>query len=256
MDPLPPRLADIVRLANEKGHVWVADLAARFGVSAQTIRKDLNALCARRLLHRVHGGAVARSGVDNFAYEERRRLAAGAKRRIGAAAAALIEDNSSLFINIGTTTEQAARALRRRQGLLVITNNLNVAGMLHHAPRTEVIIAGGLVRAEDGGVVGETATETFRRFRADAAIIGVSAIDAEGTLLDFDIREVSAARAIVENARRRILVADAMKFSRAAPVRICRLAEMDTLVTDAAPPPEIARICAENDVEIIVADEE
>ena len=116
-----------------------------------------------------------------------------------------------------------------------------------------MVIAGGLVRHADGGVVGEAAVDFIRQFRVDYAVIGTSAIDVDGTLLDFDFREVKVAQAILETARETILVADAMKLSRRAPVRIGHLEQMDVFVTDEAPPREIVDICANANVRVEVA---
>lgn len=256
MEPLLPRHSEILELAHAGGHVKVEVLAAHFGVTPQTIRKDLNELCKRRLLHRVHGGAVIRSGVVNYGYEERRKLAEEEKGLIGVRAASLIPDDCSIFINIGTTTEQVARSLSRRSGLLVISNNINVANLLYHKPNIDVMLTGGMVRETDGGLVGDIATETFGRFKVDFAVVGTSAIDPDGTLLDFDFREVRAAQAILKNARHRILVTDSMKYDRTAPVRICHISQMETFVTDRPPPDDIARICADNGVEVILACED
>ena len=162
MDPLSPRQADIVALARSDGRLNVEGLAERFGVTQQTIRKDLNDLCERGILQRFHGGAVLASGIANFGYEARRKLATEEKRRIGIKAAALIPDNSSLLINIGTTTEQVAMALRGKQGLLAITNNIHVINILQGCEQIEVIAAGGVVRHSDGGIVGEVAVDFIR----------------------------------------------------------------------------------------------
>ena len=205
---IPQRQSEILNLARMLGRVTVDDLSRRFEVSAQTIRKDLNDLCERRSLTRVHGGAIIASGVENLAYEARRFVAAEEKRAIGVAAAALIPNGSSLFINIGTTTEEVASALRSHEDLLVITNNLNVAMQLYRHPRIEVVVAGGTVRRTDGAVIGSSANSLIQQFKVDYAIVGASAIDAEGALLDFDYREVQAAQAIIANARNVILVAD------------------------------------------------
>ncbi|MBV8922503.1 DeoR/GlpR family DNA-binding transcription regulator, partial [Bradyrhizobium sp.] len=190
MAGLSHRQTEILNLARASGRVMVEDLARRFEVSAQTIRKDLNDLCEQRALTRIHGGAIIASGVENLAYEARRFVAAEEKKAIGAAAAALIPNGCSLFINIGTTTEEVASALTSHEDLLVITNNLNVAMLLYRHPRIEVIVAGGAVRRADGAVVGSTATQLIGQFKVDYAIIGASAIDEEGALLDFDYREV------------------------------------------------------------------
>jgi DeoR family glycerol-3-phosphate regulon repressor len=254
VETLTPRQADIMALARQHGRVDVDGLALKFTVTPQTIRKDLNELCDRRLLNRLHGGATYPSGVTNYAYEARRLLAADGKRAIGEKAASLIPDHSSVIINIGTTTEQVAMALRRHTGLMVVTNNINAANILREVQTAEVVIAGGLVRHADGGVVGEAAVDFMRQFRVDYAVIGTSAIDADGTLLDFDLREVKVAQAIMETARETILVADAMKLQRRAPVRIGHLEQIDVFVTDETPPQEIIDICAQSEVRIEIAD--
>lgn len=253
IEVLSPRQSDIVALAKTEGRVNVDSLAERFGVTPQTIRKDLNDLCDRGVLARYHGGAVPASGVANFGYEARRQLAPEAKRSIGAAAAQIIPDGASVLINIGTTTEQVAMALRGRQGLMVITNNINVANILQGQDAIEVIVAGGVLRHADGGIVGEAAVDFIRQFRVDYAIIGTSAIDPDGTLLDYDYREVKVAKAIIDCARQSILVADSMKYDRAAPVRIGHISELDYFVTETAPPGPIRRVCHENDVQIEIA---
>ena len=238
MDMLRPasrRQQEIVSLLQEAGRVSVEDLVLRFGVTPQTIRRDLNDLSEARLITRTHGGAMVASGVENLAYEARKLVAQSNKQRIGEAAARLIPDHSSVFINLGTTTEEVAHALRHRAGLLVITNNLQVASLLHRNTSFNVVMAGGTIRAEDGGAVGEMAAEAIRRFKVDFAIIGTSAIDEDGTLLDYDVREVQVSRAIIENARQVVLVTDQTKFTRRAPVRIARLNEIHTLVTDQVP---------------------
>ena len=253
-EPIVPRKSDILELARKSGRLSVDALADRFNVTPQTIRKDLNELCERGLLQRVHGGAVLSSGVANFGYEARRELAAEEKRRIGIKAASLIPDNCSLLINIGTTTEQVASALQGKHGVLAITNSINVVNILRGNPEIDVIVAGGIVRRADGGVVGETAVDFMRQFKVDFAIIGVSAIDEDGSLLDYDYREVKVAQAIIENARHTILVADSMKYERSAPVRIGHLSQLGSFVTDRLPPEEIARICLDSDVAIEIAD--
>ncbi|MFN3317199.1 MAG: DeoR/GlpR family DNA-binding transcription regulator [Allorhizobium sp.] len=245
------RQAEIMALAKEQGRVLVDELAARFAVTPQTIRKDLNDLCDARALNRIHGGAVFPSGNENVKYEARRSMAATEKQAIGRAAADLIPDNSSLFINIGTTTEAVGDALVDHKELMVITNNINVANHLRIFPSIEVVIAGGVVRGSDGGIVGEAAVDFIRQFKVDFAVIGVSAIDEDGALLDFDFREVKVAQAIIANARHVILVSDASKFERTAPVRIGHISQVQTFITDHCPSDSIRTICAEQDVRII-----
>jgi DeoR family glycerol-3-phosphate regulon repressor len=246
---------DILDIARREGRVDVEALAARFAVTPQTIRKDLNDLCDIEKLHRVHGGAVFPSNTVNLGYLARRDIAADGKSRIADRAAALIPDSSSVILNIGTTTEQVAHALRKHRELMVITNNLNVAMILYDAPGIEVVISGGVVRKSDGGIVGEAAVDLIRQFKVDYAVIGTSAIDEEGALLDFDYREVRVAQAILQQARKTILVADATKFERRAPVQIGHLDTIDIFITDAPPPDPIADICRDAGVDLIITDQ-
>ncbi|MEM9263531.1 MAG: DeoR/GlpR family DNA-binding transcription regulator [Pseudomonadota bacterium] len=250
MTPLSPRQLKIVELARMQGRVDVDDLAESFNVTKQTIRRDLNELCDTGVLNRFHGGAVPPSGAVNVAYEARRRSAPDEKSAIGAVAANLVPDGASLLINIGTTTEQVAAALRQRQGLMVITNNINVANILQGHEDNEIIIAAGVLRHSDGGIVGEQTVEFIRQFKVDYAIIGASAIDADGSLLDYDYREVSVSRTIISSARKSILVADGSKFERTAPVRIGHLSDLDHFVTNSKPPTKIRKICEEANVGI------
>ena len=247
------RQLEIVDWLREKGRVTVEDLASHFAVTPQTIRRDLNDLSAAQMVVRVHGGAMVSSGVVNLAYDARKMIAGPHKKLIGEAAARLVPDHSSVFINIGTTTEEVARALGGHTGLLVITNNLHVASELYRNTAVEVFVLGGTVRQSDGGIVGSHVVNLIGQFRVDLAIIGTSAIDADGTLLDFDIREVQASRAIIEHARKVVLVADSSKFARSAPVRVAHLSEIDMVVTDRLPSPAIAALCHLHGVEVVQA---
>ncbi len=248
---LSGRQSEILELAKTEGRVLVDELASRFAVTPQTIRKDLNDLCDARVLTRIHGGAIFPRGNENVKYEARRSIAAGEKQAIGAAAAAMIPDNSSLFINIGTTTEAVGEALLDHKELMVITNNINVANRLRVFPSIEVVIAGGVVRGADGGIVGEAAVDFIRQFKVDYAVIGASAIDHDGALLDFDYREVKVAQAIIANARHVILVSDSTKFERTAPVRIGHISQVHTFITDSCPVENVRTICQEQDVRLI-----
>jgi DeoR family glycerol-3-phosphate regulon repressor len=226
---------------HQQGYATIDDLADRFGVTPQTIRRDINSLSELGKLTRYHGGAAPPpSSVTNLDYGTRQILNREAKERIGQKVAEFIPDHSSLFINIGTTTEAVAQALIARSDLRVITNNLNVAAMLYQHPGIEVIVAGGVVRTRDGGITGEATIDFIRQFKVDFGIIGISGIEQDGTLLDFDYHEVRVAQAILEQSRRVLLVADHSKFNRNALVRLAGIEAVDVLFTD-SPIPESVR---------------
>ena len=249
------RQKEILEIARRSGRVLVEDLAGHFGVTPQTIRRDLTEMCDQHLLTRVHGGAMLESGTANLGYEARRGMATEEKDRIGKLCAAAIPDSSSLFINIGTTTEAVARALLGHRDLLVITNNINVANTLSANPNCEIIVAGGMLRRSDGGLIGEATAGFIKQFKVDYAVIGASAIDEDGTLLDYDYREVRVARAIIENSRAAYLVADSSKLTRSAPVRIAGMDQIDAFFTDTLPSDKLRQVCADHGVGVFTLDD-
>lgn len=247
------RHPEILEIARREGKVSVERLAGHFGVTLQTIRRDLTELAEAGRLERVHGGAVLPSGTANIGYEERRSLNAEAKQAMARSCAARIPDGVSLFLGIGTSTEAVARELLHHERLLAVTNNMNVATILSSNPGCEVVVTGGQLRRSDGGLVGALAVGTIRQFKFDLAVIGCSALDRDGDLLDFDIQEVSVNQAILQQARKTMLVADHTKFARKAPVRIGSLAELEEVFTDRALPRDLAESCAGWGTEVILA---
>ncbi len=171
------------------------------------------------------------------------------KQRIAEAIAAQIPNHASLFINIGTTTEAIARALLNHSGLKVITNNLHVAALLSAKADFEVLLAGGTVRS-DGGVVGQAAVDFIRQFKVDYALVGISGIDEDGSLLDFDYQEVRVSQAIIDNARQVFLAADSSKFGRNAVVRLGPISLVDKVFTDHAPSAAIGRLLHEQKIQL------
>ena len=147
------RQKEILDIARKDGKVTVDALAERYNVTVQTIRRDLSRLTEIGKLERVHGGAVIPSGVVNIEYEQRRLLNKSGKRNIAAECASRIPNGASVFINIGTTTEAVARELLNHDNLLVVTNNLNIANILSANKNCEIILAGGILRRLDGGIV-------------------------------------------------------------------------------------------------------
>lgn len=248
--PLGFRQAEILEIANRDGKVTVEGLAERFGVTLQTIRRDLSELDQAGHLNRVHGGAMPASGTNNFAYEDRRSLQTEAKDQIARTCAAAIPNDCSIFLNIGTSTEAVAERLRQHENLLVVTNNLNVANILSKSPGVEIFVTGGTLRRTDGGLIGPLAVDTINNFKFDYAVIGCSALDLDGEVLDFDVQEVGVSQAIVARSRTTFLVADHSKFERNAPARICSLEDVDGFFTDKNLEPALAAKCAEWGVEV------
>ncbi|THD82325.1 DeoR/GlpR transcriptional regulator [Aliigemmobacter aestuarii] len=247
------RQSEILEIARADGRVVVEDLAQRFDVTLQTIRRDLSELSDMGHLDRVHGGAVPRTGVTNLGYDHRRQMNEAAKAAIARACAAAIPENSSLILNLGTTTEAVARELLGHRNITVVTNNMNVANTLAANPGCEIMVAGGALRRSDGGLVGDLTTQFFGQFKVDIAVIGASALDHDGDILDFDLAEVRVSKAIIRQARKVFLVCDHSKLDRSAPARLASLAEITTLFTDRPLPPGLAQKCAEWGTTVVVS---
>jgi DeoR family glycerol-3-phosphate regulon repressor len=225
----------------------------QLGVTLQTVRRDVQRMADEGLLTRFHGGVrVPSSTVENIAHQQRKDLHADGKSRIARAVAAAVPNDCSLILNI----EAVARALLRHSGLRVITNNLNVATTLRVNPKCEVIIVGGVVRGRDQGIVGEAAVDFIRQFKVDIAIIaiiGISGIEADSTLRDYDFREVKVSQTIISHAREVWLAADSSKFNRQAMVEVGRLNQIDRLFTDATPPEPFPALLADAQVRFEVS---
>jgi len=247
-----PRQALLLAEVRNRGSVSVEALAEQFDVTLQTVRRDVKLLADAGLLARFHGGVrVPSSTTENIEYLQRQMLNEGAKQRIARRVAAAVPMGCSLIINIGTTTEAIARELLRHRGLRVITNNLNVAAILSDNPDCEVIVAGGIVRSRDRGIVGELTVDFIKQFKVDIGLIGISGIEADGTLRDYDYREVKVARAIIEHSREVWVCADHSKFNRPAMVEVARIDQIDTLFTDAVPPPPFPHLLTQAGVNCV-----
>lgn len=247
-----PRQSQLLEEVRVRGTVSVEALAEKFSVTLQTVRRDVKLLSDAGLLARFHGGVrVPSSTTENIAYRQRQLLNEQAKLRIARVVAAAVPPGCSLILNIGTTVEAIARELLRHKGLRVITNNLNVAAILSDNPDCEVIVAGGVVRGRDRGIVGEVTVDFIKQFKVDIGLIGISGIEADGTLRDFDYREVKVANAIIAHSREIWVAADHSKFNRPAMVELARLDDIDMLFTDATPPAPFPALLAQAGVNCV-----
>lgn len=232
-----PRHRQILDYLRQHGDTSVEVLAKALEVTAQTIRRDIRELENAGSLVRYHGGVGLPSTVQNIDYEQRLVMHVDAKRRIAQCVAGQIEAGRSLILNLGTTTEEVSKALLQHRGIRVVTNNLNVASILADNQHAEVIVAGGVVRHRDRGIVGEATIDFMRQFKVDIGIIGISGIEEDGTLLDYDYSEVRVTQTIIEQSREVWLVADHTKFARRALVRLGHISQVTKFFTDAPLPP-------------------
>jgi DeoR family transcriptional regulator, aga operon transcriptional repressor len=231
------RLGAILEDLSSDGSVGVSDLVERFGVSAPTVRRDLELLEGQRLLKRTHGGAVAQGLLYELPLRYKSARHQQEKGRIAEAAAALVRDGTAIGLTGGTTTTEVSRALVERQGLTVVTNALNIAGELAIRPNLKLVVTGGLARAESYELVGPLAEQSLAGLNLDVVFLGVDGISVGEGLTTHHEVEAHTNLALIEHARRTVVVADSSKLGRVAFARICPIERVDELITDSSADP-------------------
>ncbi len=236
------RLGVILEELSSNGSVAVVDLCERLGVSAATVRRDLEQLEAQRLLTRTHGGAVAQmvSYELPLRYKSARRQEE--KRRIGIAAATRVHDGAAIGLTGGTTTTEVARAIADRS-VTIVTNAVNIASELAIRPNIKLVVTGGVARSESYELVGPIADEMLTGLHLDLVFIGTDGLTAATGLTTHHEIEAHTDRALMQRAAKVVVVADGSKLGRVAFARICGIDEVHELITDAdADPGELAAI--------------
>lgn len=247
------RHSEIMQLLTDEGTISIADLAARLAISQETIRRDVQPLAREGKLVRLHGAVSLPSIISEAPFERRMRDHMEAKKAIARLAAASIGDGESLMLDTGTTTSYLARELLDHRRLTVVTNSSDIARTLATVNGNSVYMVGGKLRSDSGAALGAPATDFIRRFNVDHAIISAGAIDAENGIMDYDLEEADFARVVISRGKRVLVVSDASKFGRKGLVKVCGLDEIDELVSDSAPPADLAERLAQAEVKVTLA---
>ena len=226
------RKDQIIELTLERGIVSVGELAEKLGVSAQTVRRDINQLCSDNLLRRRHGGVERFEQPLNTPYNERTITNPDYKHAIADAVAQMVPDGSSIFISIGSTPTMVAAALKGKKNLTVMTNNLNAAMALSEEATNRIILPGGELRLPDRDILGDDVTSFFDDYRAEFGVFGVAGVAADGALLDFHASEVRVREKIRMNCKTSVLVVDSTKFGRDAPAVGGSIFDVDRIIMD------------------------
>lgn len=246
-----PRHETIIQLIKENGFMPIETLAITLNVTPQTIRRDINRLCEENILRRYHGGAAIKEMTGNDDYLSRKNQLQNEKESIAQKVAEYIPNDSTLFMGIGTTMEAIATTLvKNHSGIRVITNSIHVASIVSSRADFNVMITSGTVRATDGGITGVATIEFIEQFKVDYAVLGVASVEPDdGSLLDFDYREVRIARAMLDNARTRFLAVDHTKFGKSSLVRMGKVQDFDALFTDRDVPESLKKILEEEGID-------
>lgn len=235
----------IVRRLIQDNEVSVGELALLLGVSPATVRRDLQMLHQQGLLARTHGGAapIQQQMYESFpldsSFEEQVRHEAEAKRRIGLAAAEMVEDGDVIGFTPGTTTAQVARSIRQRSDITLLVTTVNVAMELSNRHDLTVFVPGGFLRPSWFSLVGDATVRAIQEFYLDKVFLGVNGIDARKGLSSENHEEAAVNRALIEQARKRIVVADHTKLGMIAKAVFCPTVDVHVLITDAQAPDEM-----------------
>src|ERR1700722_1902389 len=247
-------------LIEERAFARVAELSRELGVSAVTVRSDLDALEAQGAIRRIRGGAMPLDAarLRERSFEEAAAEAAPAKARIAAAAVDLLEPGMSLLLDVGTTAAAVARELLRRDGpqeLTVITSGLSIALLLEAAiPRLQVIVTGGTLLPLQHSLVAPLAGLMLSRVHADLALIGCNGVDAEAGVTNVNLPEAEVKAAMISAAARTVVIADGSKIGRVHLGHVTDAAAVDILITDpSAPQTALAELRSLGGPRIVVA---
>lgn len=249
------RQAEILQAVRRTGSSSIVDLAEQLDVSTETIRRNIKPLVEKGSVLRFHGGIMDPDHLEEPPFERRMQIHEAGKRRVANLVAEFVQDGDSLILDNGTTTAYVADALANRNRLVVVTNSAEIACRLASRNGNRVFMAGGELSGDDASSFGPASLEFLKQFKVRYAFISVGGITNRGDLVDFHLFEAEFSRTAMNQADETWVIADHSKFGRDAPVRVCELSEIDTIVCDSEPSAEFSRRCRESDVRIITSPE-
>ncbi len=257
-----PRHKEILRLLDNKGSLTISELTSALNVSEQTIRRDLKKLEEMNCITRFHGGANSlepqksqtEPTLANKNIDAREYMFVEEKEAIGHKVADIVPDGSTVFITIGTTVEKIAQVLNeRRKDLLIITDSIRVAYLIFRPGRNKVLVPSGIISSPNGGISSLQSIGDLKHFRPDFTITSVGAIERDGTMLDFNLSEVEAAKVMMKNSKQTIIACDHTKFTAKASLALGDIRDVDYLISDEEPNEDIKRALTEGSVTFIKA---
>nr|WP_306266959.1 DeoR/GlpR family DNA-binding transcription regulator [Pararhizobium sp. IMCC3301] len=243
-------------LRQHGGSCRIQWLAETLNVSEETIRRNVKTLASAGAVRKVHGGVHIIGGHVEQPFNTRFSENAFQKQAIADHVAKIICSGDTLFLDIGSTTAHIAAALQSHRDLFVVTNSMLVAQSLASRNNNRVFLAGGELRAHDGGAFGKEALEYVKQFNVQYAILSVAAINASAGFMLHDIAEAEFSREISSRARIRIVAADSAKFNKSGPIILSHPSDFDMLVSDRMPPPDICRMLADNEVDLVLTEDQ
>ncbi|WP_031025994.1 DeoR/GlpR family DNA-binding transcription regulator [Streptomyces sp. NRRL WC-3725] len=242
----------LLGLLAREGKIVAKDVAARLGISEDSVRRDLRDLAAEGLCQRVYGGAlpVSPAVVD---YAARQTVAPDGKRKVASVAAGLVRSGGALILDGGTTALEVARALPHDLSCTVITHSPTIAAALLDHPLTELFLLGGRVFKHSAVACGAAAVEAAQNVSADLCLLGVTGVHPEAGLTTGDAEEAAMKRALAARAADTYILASSEKIGTASRFRVLSWEKVSGLITDADPHDTVVEQVRELGVEVLTA---
>ncbi|HHV44423.1 MAG TPA: DeoR/GlpR transcriptional regulator [Firmicutes bacterium] len=245
------RRKQISRIILETRAVTVLDLAQRFQVATETIRRDLKKLEAEGVLKRTHGGAIIEESTNVLPFAQRNQQNIEEKRQIAARAAQLVKDGQTLILDNGTTTMELARALVNKKDITVVTNSLVIARELAYAPGVTVEVVGGVLRKAELSLVGPTAKQFIERIRVDWTFLAAAGVTVDHGPAVSNNLEAEIKTLMAEAAAQTVLLVDSSKLGKPAMVSYLPLEKLDMIITDSKANREVLTAFQEKGVKVL-----
>jgi DeoR family transcriptional regulator, glycerol-3-phosphate regulon repressor len=236
------RMLTIVEHIHQHGIATVTELAESLEVSEETIRRDAKILESKGQVLKLHGSLALPHLAGEAPFERRLRENSEAKRAIAKRAVQFVEDGDSIMIDTGTTTSIFAQELRSKRNLTIVTNSSDIAKTLATVNGNTVYMAGGALKGDNGAAFGPTAVAFFAKFRVKHAFISIGAIHATDGPMDADLSESEIAYMAISRADHRVILSDSSKFGKTALIKMCEFTEINRLITDAPPGPDLSAV--------------
>jgi DeoR family fructose operon transcriptional repressor len=249
----PDRQRQILELVRERGSVRIGELSALFGVTDETIRRDLLRLDGLGVLQKSHGGAVLATRAEST-FARRLQEHQAEKAAIARAAVDFVRDGSTIIIDSGTTTAHFARGLRGKRDLVVITNAVTNALELMENSDATVVLTGGVVRATTLGAVGSLAVASLHELHVDQTYLAIQSVSVEGGLTYPSFDEVAVKRAMIAAASEVILLADSSKFGHDSLVKVAPLDVLTRVITTPGLASDMSRHLQDLGIDVVVVD--
>lgn len=241
----------LARLQSE-GKVIVSDLSRDFGVTEETIRRDLEKLDNEGLAKKTYGGAVINQNLNtDVPFNVRKRSNVENKQHIAEKIAGLIQDGDYLMLDASTTAIHVAKSIKNRKNITLITNSVEILLELSDKEGWNVLSTGGVLKQGSLSLVGSSAERMIRGYHVDMAVCSSKGIDQQMGVTESNEKDSEIKRAIFATANHKVLAIDSSKFDRISFVRVCDLREVDTIVTDSAPPDQWIEYCKQNNIDLI-----